>query len=166
MLDLATLRSQLDYSPGTGEFRWKVSNSPRVRVGDAAGWLDKTTGYVRIKVLGATYAAHRLAVMYVTGVMPREVDHISRVKHDNRIENLRACTSTENMRNRGKLRTNKSGVCGVYKHGQSGKWVAQIGEGGVCVHIGCFDSFESAVAARKNAERNYGYHGNHGKDLV
>ena len=63
---------------------------------------------------------HRLAFLYMKGTIPEYVDHINRIRTDNRWLNLRACTSSENTLNK-KLGTNKSGFPGIYP--QKKHWV-------------------------------------------
>ena len=83
------MKDLLNYDPDTGDFTWKVSTSNRVRVGQVAGTL-RHDGYIRIKVNGKLYLAHRLAWFFVYGVWPVEfLDHIDQDKSNNRINNLR-----------------------------------------------------------------------------
>lgn len=63
-------------------------------------------------------------------------------------------TPTEQNRNKGVYRTNKSGVNGVSKH-SSGKQRARLTVNGREVHLGLFDTVEEAAAARKQAEQTY-----------
>lgn len=74
-------------------------------------------------------------------------DHISGDKLDNRRENLRIATNTENMRNRGQQRNNTSGFKGVYWNRKLGKWQAQITVLGQRVHLGLFATPEEAHTA-------------------
>ena len=57
------------------------------RVGDIAGCLVKT-GYRQIKIGNTAYLAHRLAWFYVYGEWPEQLDHINRIKTDNRLDNI------------------------------------------------------------------------------
>ena len=53
-------------------------------------------------------------------------------------------------------------VTGVFRHAQTGRWQAQIRIGGTSIHLGSFEAFDDAVAARRKAEEQYGFHKNHG----
>ncbi|MDA6380520.1 HNH endonuclease signature motif containing protein [Escherichia coli] len=67
-----------------------------------------------IMINGKAYPAHRLAWLIVYGTMPDGfIDHINRVRTDNRISNLRLVTHSENMQNRKIQKNNKSGYRGV-----------------------------------------------------
>jgi hypothetical protein len=57
-------------------------------------------GYVRLKFKSVGYPAHRIAWFYHYGVpAPRHIDHINRVRTDNRIANLRLADLNENQWN-------------------------------------------------------------------
>lgn len=81
---------------------------------NSSGSLDKD-GYLIIKIKGKQYKAHRLVFAYFNGRFPeREIDHINRIRTDNRIENLRECTRTQNIQNTTKKVNPKTGVIGIY----------------------------------------------------
>lgn len=83
-----------------------------------------------------------------------EVDHKNRNKQDNRRENLRIAGKTNNMRNIGPQKNNKSGYKGVcYKKDGSRRkrWVAQINIGGKVNHLGFFLTPEEAAHAYDKA---------------
>ena len=83
------LKELLDYDPDTGLFTWKVRRSRSALVGSIAGRVDKE-GYICIKVDQKNYYGHRLAMLWMTGEWPSdEVDHINRIRSDNRYGNLR-----------------------------------------------------------------------------
>ena len=149
------LRSILHYEPETGIFTWKVSNSNRVRIGDAAG-CPCGGGYLNITVGSRLYLGHRLAWLYVYGVWPKDqIDHINRNRSDNRITNLRDVSTKQNLQNAGKYSHNTSGHPGVCWHKQHSKWVASIMHNQKSIHLGYFTDIEEALSARKAAEKLY-----------
>lgn len=85
------------------------------------------------------------------------VDHIggSNTIHDNRKENLRIATRSQNCMNRMLASNNTSGVTGVSWDSQMQKWRVQIGIENQRKHLGLFDDFEKAIKIRKEAEEKY-----------
>lgn len=144
------LRQLLDYDPGTGAFRWKITKG-RAKAGQFAGATD-TYGYRVIRVDGALYKAHRLAWLHTHGEWPNGLlDHINRAPGDNRLCNLREATPSENMHNAN--RKSKSGVAGVRWRAERDRWVAQIRVGYRVYVIGSFTNKQDAIDARRAAER-------------
>jgi hypothetical protein len=85
-----------------------------------------------------------------------EIDHRNGDKLDNRKENLRHVTHTQNMRNRQKLSTrNTSGCTGVSRFSRDARWRAEIKVEGKTKHLGLFESLNDAIKARKVAEKRY-----------
>ena len=143
-VSLDTIKEQLDYCPTTGLFRWKVSK-PRAAKGSVAGFACKK-GYKRIKVLGVTFAAHRLAWLFSEGIWPTEqIDHVNGVRDDNRRCNLREASAYENAQNRRSHKPTKSGFKGVSI--VRAKFQARCRVGDVVHHLGTFPTAEEAMAA-------------------
>lgn len=175
MIDPLTLRDLLEYNPESGEMLWR--NRPRdmfssdrdhllwnAKHAGRAAFTCVNGGYRRGLIFGRAYKAHRVAWAYVHGEWPAdEVDHINGDRQDNRICNLRVVTKQENMRNQKRRYDNRSGVTGVDFREKTGSWRARIRAGGKLKALGHFDTWEAAVAARKAAERQFGYHENHGR---
>lgn len=156
MLTHERLREVLSYDAATGEFRWLCSTSNRVKAGAVAGVLDKSNGYLRIQLDGRRYYAHRLAWFYETGTWPAdEIDHRNRKRTTNAIGNLRPATHAENSRNLPLMRSNTSGVTGVYWYRQRSNWRALIECGGKLISLGYHTTKEAAITARKTAEVRY-----------
>lgn len=80
-------------------------------------------------------------------------DHINGNKLDNRKENLRTATSSQNGINRGKQINNTSGHKGINWYANA--WVAEIKVNQKKIHLGRFKNIDDAVAARKAAEQIY-----------
>lgn len=98
---LSLIKEKLEYNPDTGELLWKISGHG-IKKGSVTGSIANT-GYVQIMVGGKQLLAHRVAFVLMTGRWPTEIDHINRVKTDNRWENLREVSKSENLRNRDKF---------------------------------------------------------------
>jgi len=77
---------------------------------------DNSKGYLMYSLNGKAIKIHRLvAEHYIPNPENKpQVDHINRDKTDNRVENLRWVTRTENCQNRGIPITNKSGHKNIY----------------------------------------------------
>lgn len=115
-------------------------------------------------VLGVHVTAHRVAWAIHYGIWPEGwIDHINGDPTDNRIANLRIVNAQGNARNCARSRRNKSGVTGVCWTPGMAKWHAQIYHAGANRHLGWFDDFAEAVRARADAEKQFGYHPNHGR---
>jgi len=87
------------------------------------------------------------------------VDHIKRVEDhicDNRRENLRICTQSQNLMNYvTKPSNNTSGHIGVCWDKSTNKWIAHLRLMGKHKHLGYYDDFEDAVNARREGELKY-----------
>jgi HNH endonuclease/AP2 domain len=142
------LREVLDYDPETGIFTWKVRVSTNVPVGTVAGSLDGGS-YLNIHLDGRAYLAHRLAWLYVHGEWPvSQVDHINRIKTDNRFTNLRLATASQNAQNqRRDQRQGTSRLLGVSWNSTAGRWASRITVQGRVKFLGSFDTEEDAHAA-------------------
>lgn len=159
------LRRQLDYCPYTGVFtRAKSVRGKGCRKGDVAGCVN-SRGYVSIKVFSKKYMAHRLAWLYTFGELPDQIDHINGVKSDNRICNLRNVSNEVNQRNKARCKRNTSGCTGVSYSKKDKGWHARISYNGKRISLGVHKQKSDAIAARKEAERIYGYHKNHDREV-
>lgn len=163
MLTQQTLKEYLHYDPETGVFTWLVDRTGKAKAGSVAG-MKHHSGYVYIKLLGKRYAAHRLAVLYMLGYMPKFVDHHNGIRDANWFKNLRCCSRSQNNCNAMKRKDNKSGVKGVYFHKHTGKWVAQVKHNKVCYHLGVFNTVaEAEDVVRKKREELHREFTNHGE---
>ena len=80
-------------------------------------------------------------------------DHINRDRLDNRRENLRIVTPSQNRMNCGLRKDSRYGVTGIFKTGN--RWGARISKDHKNIILGYFDTKEEAITARKEAEKIY-----------
>lgn len=151
------LKSILHYCPNSGVFTWIKRTGLRISVGDVAG-SDTDRGYIRIRISGRRYMAHRLVWLYVHGEFPEnQIDHINGVTGDNSLVNLRTYTGSENIRNSTKRCDNTSGYKGVHWDKEKRKWRTQIGHGRKIIHLGRYkDIKDAAMAYNKKAVELFG----------
>lgn len=136
----------LAYDSNTGVFTWAMKTGKKSVIGAVAGSTSEGD-YTRIRIHRKSYLAHRLAWLFTYGAFPvGEVDHINRVKSDNRICNLREASSAQNKQNR-TAHVGASGYRGVVWLAANKKWRAAIGHNYKNIYIGLFDTAEAASAA-------------------
>jgi hypothetical protein len=174
------LQRLLSYDPFTGVLTWRERTPDMFKEGknsrehSCARWNTRfagkdalaciSHGYMVGDVYSTRFSAHRVVWAVHYGSWPiAHIDHINGERADNRIENLRDVTPSENSRNAKICARNLSGVTGVNWSKSASRWISHIGVSGKCKHIGCFVDFNDAVKARQEAEEKYGYHENHGR---
>jgi hypothetical protein len=113
------------------------------------------TGYIKGNVNTRELMHRIVAVRMGLRVSGMDVDHVNGDTLDNRRENIRVCTHTQNMMNRRKLSPTSSRYKGVSARGK--KWRAYIRVGGKLIHIGTFcDEEEAARAYNEYANKYFG----------
>lgn len=143
----------VSYNPDTGQFIRLKPTSRKTKVGEIVGTYHKATGYVYLSINKKKYRAHRLAWFYSYGYWPEnDIDHINGNRADNRLENLREATRSENMYNQTRVRKNsKIKVTGVSYNRD--RYRARINAEGKQYHIGTYDTIEEAETAYLEAKK-------------
>jgi hypothetical protein len=148
------LREYLDYAPETGILRWKRQRG-RAIAGRIAGQQPREDGYCRLKILGRSVYAHRVAFALANGRWPQQYcDHINGDRSDNRARNLREATAAENAHNAKTSANSKSGAKGVYFDKHAKRWRARVAHKRRYYYCGSHDTAAQAQEAvcRKRAE--------------
>lgn len=153
MITPEKLAEIFNYDPTTGELRWKMRISQKSAIGKIAGSKHRD-GRVIVTINYRHYKVHRIAWAIMTGKWPeKEIDHINHNPSDNRWENLREATRSQNMKNLSISKTNKSGYKGVSWHSVGKKWQAHIKANGINHYLGLFETAEEASKAYQNASQ-------------
>ena len=167
-------KSLVTYEPISGQFIW---NKREVVIDRDMTWNNKNAGkviqprldgYVRFgfKIndkLKHMYA-HRLAWFIVYNEVPEGlIDHINRVKDDNRISNLRLVSHADNNKNLGMSRKNKSGVTGVSFYKRYGTWQAHCSVNSIGKSLGYYSTIEEATEVVKKYRKDNGFSATHGE---
>jgi hypothetical protein len=148
LLTQARLRELLTYFPDLGKWKWNVRRNG-VR-NEWAGTPDGS-GYIQIRIAGIKYRACRLAFLFMRGTWPPQlVDHINRNVGDDRWENLRLASRSQNGANACHPKRKRFDLPqGVTEH--PGGYLAKISIDGYRKHVGLFKTPEEAQAAYLNA---------------
>jgi len=133
----------ISYDPAAGTFRWKIEGNKKV-LGAEVGTQYKN-GYNMITVNGVRYRAGRLAWFLSYNYWPREIDHINRIKSDDRLVNLREVSHSKNMTN---VRTRAiSGIRGIYWDINTWRWKVSLRREGITHRLGSYSSLGGAREA-------------------
>ena len=158
MLTATRLRKLLDYNQKTGRFTWRIdkfrqSGGGNAHKGDQAGTINN--GYRRITIDGVIYRASRLAILWMTGTTPKEVDHANLNRADDRWINLRIATRSQNRANSPPQKGKTVPLKGVWWDNTKQKYCTQITIDGYRIQLGRFDRAKDAHAAYIVAARKY-----------
>ena len=157
---MASVDTVLRYDPETGDLIWLPRGNPKFdnRLANKAAGTMTRRGYIQVRFDGKFYLAHRLAWRLYYGVWPEfEIDHINGNPADNRIENLRVCTTAENRKNMPCRKNKTSKYMGVRKSRNA--WSVLV-DG---KYRGSFADEDDAGAYAAKLYAELGYHPNHGR---
>jgi hypothetical protein len=124
----------------------------KIRFGMEAGTFNYS-GYRVITIKGIKYRAHQIAWAHHHGEWLSEgkIDHENGMEHDNRIENLRKATLSQNAANTNKRKGSNTGIRGVHRTG-NGRYKVTCGTG-KSSHKGTFADIGLAILARQAAAK-------------
>lgn len=151
------LLEMFSYDDVLGIFKRRSVSRKSLSIGEVAGCVHKSGGYVHIKINGFAYMAHRLAWLYVNGDWPSgHIDHIDGNRTNNAISNLRDVSRSINLQNQKRAHAGKKyGLpLGVHLSG-GGRFMAQLRVQGKNKSFGTFDTPELAYAAYLQAKESH-----------
>lgn len=132
-------------------------NSSNQKAGNESGWV-KNDGYRAVRFKNKDVLVHRLIFFVHYEFMPVQVDHINGDKTDNRIENLRQASASQNNYNQKISKKNKSGCKNVSWNKTRNKWVVRVKYEKVKLKQWYVDDFEFAELLATEAREKF-----HGK---
>lgn len=154
------LHELFEYNNGT-LFR-KKTRAPNAVAGAEAGW-ERPGGYRAVRLNHRDYRVHHIIFMMFNGYLPRELDHINNNPTDNRIENLREVSSSQNKMNMRIRSDSGSGIKGVSWDKSRCQWAVRVQMNGKYVHRSRHDDLELAELVAMEARNLYhGEFANHG----
>ena len=129
-----------------GNLYWKVKPCKNISIGAKAG-SKAHNGYLVVGIKNKVYLIHRIVFMLHHGYLPKFIDHIDEDKTNNKIENLREATSSENKCNISLKKNNTSGIKGVFWEKSRKKWRASCIKNGKRYDAGFYADIEDAKKA-------------------
>ena len=138
---LNRLRQLFEYDAEEGVLVWKIERKGTKGIGSPAGSFDKSTNRRVVTIDGKNYKHSRLVYLYHHGYLANfQIDHFDRNPSNDRIENLRAVTASQNNVNKlSKL---------VYQN-PNGTFSVKLSINQVFKHIGTFDCKQEAIRIAK-----------------
>ena len=140
-----------------GSLFWKVKPAKQIAIGSEAG-CKNSHGYCVVRVDGVLYGVHRIIFLMHHGYLPKYIDHADRNPINNRIENLREASASENAYNKVAQSNNRSGCKGVHWKKQIKHWSVEIQVNKVKKYLGIYKDLELADLVAQEARDLY--HGN------
>lgn len=132
-----------------GELWWKNRGRGRQMDKPAGGYKDR--GYKEVRYQGKLIGIHRIIWELHNGLIPKnfEIDHINGITDDNRIENLRIVTKSQNQMNSKIHANNSTGIKNVFYNKRLDKWQVKFSINGKNVYNKRYETLEEASKIAK-----------------
>lgn len=142
------LKQYFKYERKTGKLLCKKYKYSKHLVGEPVGCVN-SNGYLVFRFKDKLHYVHRVVYAFLNGPIEQGlvVDHIDRNKTNNKPNNLRLVTYSENTLNAGVRKTCKSGITGVWLQGKY--WRAQLCHNHKKYNVGNFATSNEAFLARE-----------------
>jgi len=158
MIDYQLAKALFNYCPKTGALTWRITTGS-FKVGQEAGTVARNEDYCsyrNVSIFNERYKAHRIAWLLQTGSWPEKyIDHIDGDGLNNKWENLRQVSPSQNLVNQKVRSDSASGIKGVSYNKRRSAWQAYINLGRKRKHLGYHETLEEAAAARLAAQQRF-----------
>jgi len=136
---------------------YRTKNICGQKIGSIAGWVTNCNGrqYRKMSINKKIVYVHHAIFLLHHGYLPSYIDHIDGNPLNNRIENLRSATQSQNMGNSKLKKNNSSGYKGVTFRKDTKKWNASIMVNGKHISLGCYKTKEEARDAYIIGSKKY-----------
>ena len=151
-IDSTLLHQYFTYKDG---HLYNKKSRKRVKIGQKLGYKTSNQGYIQIGFKNKYYYVHRLIFLMFHNYLPEKIDHIDGNPLNNCIENLRACTSSQNQLNKKLLDSNTSGFKNVHWRNDRSKWRVDVVICGKRTYFGSFDDIELADLVAQEVRNKY-----------
>ena len=131
-----------------GNLYWKNVPSKNFNLNNTkVGKASTQSKYIQVSIKRKKYYLHRIIFMMHHGYMPDFIDHIDGNRRNNKIENLRQATLSQNQYNKKINKNNTSGIKGVYWNKHKQKWLARCYHDNKCHYVGSYNNLNDAENA-------------------
>jgi hypothetical protein len=145
-----------------GDLYWKLSTNHKIAKDKKAG-TKNSHGYLTVTLNDKILKVHRLVFLLHYGYLPKYIDHINGNRSDNRIENLREATASQNCLNRSVQSNNKANIKNVSWHKRDKKWQVFVTVDKKSKYFGSFKDLELAdLVAQEARDKFHKEYANHG----
>lgn len=136
---------------------YRIKGGGGEKAGCLAGWITTCNGreYRKMSINKKIIYVHQAIFFYHHGYLPKYIDHIDGNSLNNKIENLREATQSQNLANSNFRKNNTSGFKGVVYRKDTKKWASQIMIDGKHKSLGCFTNKFDAYRAYVNGAKKY-----------
>lgn len=145
-----------------GSLYWKTDRNYRAKENDKAGWLSSSHRYKSVRIKNKDFKEHRAIFLIHYGYLPQYIDHIDGNPLNNKIENLREATCSQNQYNAKLRKDSSSGIKNVRWHKPTKKWSVVIRINKKETYFGIYDDIELAelvaIEARNKFHKEFARH--------